>query len=155
MTLGRIIADARATQNPQLLIDTIPYARLIGIRCDLAGEGPVFHLPRNDDNLGNPTRPALHGGVIGGFMEMAALLHLALAADSRGHLPKVIDLSIDYLRPGRLQDTWARCEVVRSGRSIVNVAVRAWQTHDQEPIATARAHFLLPKDAPPAKDHSR
>jgi acyl-coenzyme A thioesterase PaaI-like protein len=105
----------------------------------------IFKLPGNDDNIGNPTLPAIHGGVIGGFMEMAASLHILLIEETV-HLPKVIDFSIDFLRPGRHRDTFAQCDVVRKGRSIVNVAVRAWQTHTDEPIATARAHFLL---APP------
>ena len=142
MSLQQIIEAARSSGRHQDLIDAVPYARLIGIQSAPLGDELIFKLPQNDDNLGNPTLPAIHGGVIGGFMEMAALLHILLAEET-AHLPKVIDFSIDFLRPGRHRDTFAQCEVVRKGRSIVNVAVRAWQTHSAEPIATARAHFLL------------
>lgn len=144
--LRETIERAREQRQPRTLIDAIPYARLIGVECEPQGDALIFRLPRNDDNLGNPTLPALHGGVIGGFMEVSALLHILLAADNGGHTPKVIDFSVDYLRPGRHRDTYAQCEILRKGRNIVNVAVRAWQTRHTEPIATARAHFLL---APP------
>ena len=143
MTLQEIITRARTQRRPQWLIDAIPYARLIGVEGNLIGDELMFRLQSCDDNLGNPTLPALHGGVIGGFMEVSALLHLALTVGVGGYLPKVVDFSIDFLRPGRLRDTFSRCEVVRHGRNIANVAVRAWQTHSDEPIATARAHFLL------------
>lgn len=149
MNLQTAIASAREQRQPEILIGTIPYARLLGVECELLGDELMFRLSRKDDNIGNPTLPALHGGVIGGFMEVSALLHVALTVDTAGHLPKVVDFSIDFLRPGRLLDTYAQCEVVRKGRNIVNVAVRAWQTHSADPIATARAHFLLAPGAGP------
>ena len=58
-------------------------------------------------------------------------------------IPKVVDFSLDYLRPGRLRDTYASCVVVRQGRKVVNVSVTAWQTQRNEPIANARTHLLL------------
>lgn len=143
MELDGVISEARSSGAYAALIDAIPYARLIGMQCEAVGDELLFKLPRNDINLGNPILPALHGGVIGGFMEMAALLHILLVEGSATR-PKVVDFSIDYLRPGRDRDTFAQCDVVRKGRSIVNVAIRAWQTQIGEPIATARAHFLLP-----------
>ena len=96
----------------------------------------------NEDNIGNPTLPALHGGCIGGFMENSAIFHV-LATIETERIPKVIDFSLDYLRPGRFKDTYATCEVVRQGRKVVNVGIKAWQTTQSEPIANARTHLLL------------
>lgn len=124
------------------LIREIPYARLIGLEHYAMGNEIVYKLPKNDDNLGNPTLPALHGGVIGGFMETAGVLHVMMSTDTL-IVPKVVDFSLDYLSPGRHRDTFAKCTFVRQGRKIANVAIYAWQTHESTPIATARANFLL------------
>lgn len=136
------IKQAIAEGDLEALIEQIPYARFIGLEAIRLGDDTIFTLPKNDDNLGNPLLPALHGGVIGGFMETAAILHIMMSAEVF-HIPKVVDFSLDYLRPGRHQDTFARCTFVRQGRKIANVAVSAWQQNDSSPIATARAHFLM------------
>jgi acyl-coenzyme A thioesterase PaaI-like protein len=57
--------------------------------------------------------------------------------------PKIIDFSLDYLRAGMDQDTYAFCRVTRQGGRVANVEVQAWQTDRDKPIALARAHFLL------------
>jgi acyl-coenzyme A thioesterase PaaI-like protein len=106
------------------------------------GEELLFILPAQDGNIGNPTLPAIHGGCIGGFMENAAIFHVLTSTDAQ-RIPKVVDFSLDYLRPGRFRDTYAKCQVVRQGRKVVNVAISAWQTTESELIATARTHLLL------------
>lgn len=137
-------AAHRARQDGDLspVIDTIPYARLLGIQGRYEADELLFCLPPKPSNVGNPTLPALHGGAIGGFLELAGALHLVMTMEVL-KVPKVVDFSIDYVRAGRLQDTWAHCHVVRQGRKLVNVAIQAWQDDRNEPIATARAHFLL------------
>ena len=124
------------------LLQRVPYAGLIGIECSRVGDDLLFKLPANKDNIGNPLLPAIHGGVIAGFMELAAALHLLIFTGAPD-VPKIIDFSLDYLRAGQFRDTWARCQVCRQGRRVANVAVTAWQSTEAEPIATARAHFKI------------
>ena len=124
------------------LIDVVPYIKLLGMEGRIDDGQIRFRLPFGDHNIGNMMIPALHGGVIGGFMESAALLHLMAVRDSLG-LPKTIDFSIDYLRTGHARDTHAECTVVRQGSRVSQVSVSAWQDEPDKPIATARAHFLL------------
>lgn len=124
------------------LLRLIPYAQLIGVECSRVGDDLLFRLPANKDNIGNPLLPAIHGGVIAGFMELSAALHLLIFTGSPD-VPKIIDFSLDYLRAGQFRDTWARCQVCRQGRRVANVAVTAWQSTEGEPIATARAHFKV------------
>ncbi|WP_460117094.1 PaaI family thioesterase [Pseudomonas sp. S2_C03] len=124
------------------LLRRIPYAQLIGVECSRVGDDLLFRLPANKDNIGNPLLPAIHGGVIAGFMELSAALHLLIFTGS-ADVPKIIDFSLDYLRAGQFRDTWARCQVCRQGRRVANVAVTAWQSTEGEPIATARAHFKV------------
>lgn len=137
-----LIAQAREEKSFSELIEKVPYARLIGMKGMSFGEELMFILPASEDNIGNPTLPALHGGCIGGFMENAAIFHV-LATIETERIPKVVDFSLDYLRPGRYKDTYATCEVVRQGRKVVNVGIKAWQTTQSEPIANARTHLLL------------
>ncbi|MHC8393682.1 PaaI family thioesterase [Pseudomonas sp. LB3P93] len=124
------------------LLHLLPYAKLIGVECSRVGDELLFRLPANKDNIGNPLLPAIHGGVIAGFMELSAALHLLIFTGSPG-VPKIIDFSLDYLRTGQFRDTWAKCQVCRQGRRVANVAITAWQTTEAEPIATARAHFKI------------
>ena len=75
-------------------------------------------------------------------MELSGALHL-LVSNSTPKFPKIIDFSLDYLRAGLNQDTYAFCEVSRQGSRVANVEVHAWQEQRDKPIALARAHFLL------------
>ena len=136
------LEQARAQDDFRPLLAQIPYAQLIGIQFERFGKDVLFRLPKNDNTIGNPILPSIHGGVIGGFMELSASLHLMMTSESTA-LPKIIDFSLDYLRAGRHQDTFAECQVWRQGSRVANVAITAWQTERTSPIATARAHFLL------------
>jgi uncharacterized protein (TIGR00369 family) len=120
----------------------IPYVDYLGIRAAGPEADALFRLPFQDKLIGNPHLPALHGGVIAGFAETAATLHLIRTL--RGaKFPKSIDFSIDYLRSGRPVESHAGCEVVRIGSRVALVQVRVWQKSPEQPIAVARGHFLL------------
>jgi len=142
------LQQAHERGNYEALLDLIPYARLIGIECTRLGDELLFRMPANKDNIGNPILPAIHGGVIAGFMELSAALHLLVFTGSAG-VPKIIDFSLDYLRAGQFRDTYAKCQVWRQGRRVANVAITAWQSTQSEPIATARAHFKIEEPARP------
>ncbi len=140
--IEKLVSQGHESGNYLPLIEAIPYASLIGLRVRREGDSVLFHLPISPDNIGNPVLPAIHGGVIAGFMEQAAMLHLMIFMNSSS-FPKIIDFSIDYLRAGLSRETYASCQVWRQGRRVGNVAITAWQTDPNEPIATARAHFKL------------
>jgi acyl-coenzyme A thioesterase PaaI-like protein len=73
---------------------------------------------------------------------MAALAQLAVREPLR-RLPRTIDVTIEYLRPGRALTPYARAEVVKLGRRIANVHVEAWQDARAAPVAALRGHFML------------
>lgn len=142
MDIIAAIKNAKQKRDFKEVMAHVPYACLIGMQGMSIGDELLFILPASENNIGNPTLPAIHGGCIGGFMENAAIFHVLATIDTE-RIPKVVDFSLDYLRPGRFRDTYASCEVVRQGRKVVNVAITAWQTTRNEPIANARTHFLL------------
>ncbi|MCG6658714.1 PaaI family thioesterase [Halomonas campisalis] len=137
----------RAQSDVAAWLALVPYAQHIGIDVtqDPRGDGLIFLLRPQERNIGNVLLPALHGGVVAAFMETAATLDLMLAA-REPRLPRIVDVSIDYLRTARVVPTHARCALLREGRRLANVQVTAWQAQETEPVATARLHFVL---APP------
>ena len=124
------------------MLDSIPYARFLGIKAELAGDEMTAILPFAQHIVGNPMLPAIHGGVLGAFMEMTALAQLAVLTGAP-RPAKTIDVTIDYLRPGRAMDTFARAEVKKAGRRISSVHVEAWQETRAKPVAAIRGHFLM------------
>ncbi|MBX2854517.1 MAG: PaaI family thioesterase [Rhodobacteraceae bacterium] len=157
------IRNLESARNAALerLAETSPFARRIGVRLERLGGELSMTLPFDPKLIGNPVLPALHGGVIGAFLEHTALSQLAwdeiwerletggVAREDiqQGRLPawpRTIDLTIDYLRSGRARDVFARAVVAKRGRRISNVRVEAWQERRDRPIAAAHGHFLLP-----------
>lgn len=142
MSLADIIEHAPSSETLALWLQKVPYASYLGIEARVDGEDILFILPPDDKLIGNPGIRAIHGGVIGAFMEQAGAFHL-IARMENPVLPKIIDFSLDYLRANYAQHTYARCNVTRQGRSVANVHVTAWQEDENKPTATARAHFLI------------
>ncbi|MBB5016899.1 uncharacterized protein (TIGR00369 family) [Chitinivorax tropicus] len=142
MNLVDKLATAKSSGDYSDIIAQIPYATLLGVKMTEQDGEPFFTLPFNAANIGNTLLPALHGGAIGGFLENAALLHLIWARESN-EIPKTIDFSLDYLRPGKAQDLFAVCDITKQGKRVANVLMTAWQTDRNKPVAVARAHFLL------------
>lgn len=130
------------SEQLKALLERIPYARFLGVRAELAGDEMTAVLPFADHLIGNPTLPAIHGGVLGAFMEMTALIQLSIK-EGQARQPRVIDVSIEYLRSGRPLTTYARAEIKKVGRRIANVHVEAWQEQRDAPIAALRGHFLV------------
>lgn len=131
-----------AQQRLNAVLASIPYARFIGVRAELAGDEMTAVLPFSDLIVGNPILPAIHGGVLGAFMEMTALAQLSIVEPLKRQ-PRTIDVSIEYLRSGRPLTTFARARINKVGRRIANVHVEAWQEQRAAPIAALRGHFLL------------
>jgi len=124
-----------------------PYVRRIGVRFEEHGDELTAVLPYGDALVGNPLIPALHGGAVGAFMEITAAASL-MAATPLAAMPKPIDVAVDYLRPARPLDVYARAMITRQGGRVANVRVEAWQERRSAPVATLHGHFLVkPKDA--------
>lgn len=142
MSFAEQIAAARSSGDYNGLIDAIPYFKWLGLAVEWQGDELVTVLPFQDMLIGNPVLPALHGGVTGAFLESAALLSL-MAQMQTTQVPKIITITIEYLRPGGPTATYASGIVTRQGRRVANVRAEAWQDDRAHPIAAAAAHFLL------------
>lgn len=147
MTPAEILKAANlAGTKPDLsaLVASIPYARYLGIQVDRKGTEITTVLPFARHLIGNPVLPALHGGVVGGFLETTAMLQ-AIFEVGGVEMPRPVDINIDYLRSGRPIDTFARAVITKQGRRVINIHAHAWQDEHDRPIATLRGHLLLPE----------
>ncbi len=124
------------------LIASVPYMGFLGMTAELAGDEMTAILPFSPHLVGNTHLPALHGGVLGAFLEMTALCQLGVREPLRRQA-RTIDVTIEYLRPGRPVTTYARADVRKIGRRIANVHVEAWQEARASPVAALRGHFML------------
>ena len=129
----------------ETFLQRVPYIRFLGMQAELAGDEMTAILPPSPHLIGNTFIPALHGGVIGAFLEMTALAQLSIAQPS-ARVHKTIDITIEYLRPGRAQTAYARADLRKVGRRIANVHVEAWQETRASPVAALRGHFMLSAD---------
>jgi len=143
----------------------VPYARYLGVGFDRRGDELTAVLAFSEKLIGNPFLPALHGGAVGAFLEITAIMELAwgqvwermegggdgaarIEAGEFPALPKTIDFTVDYLRTGLPRDAYARARVNRSGRRYASVHVEAWQDNRARPFAQATGHFLMPREEP-------
>jgi uncharacterized protein (TIGR00369 family) len=123
-------------------VDAIPYARFLGVEVERAETAWDCVLPFRDELVGNARLPAIHGGVLGAFLELTALLRL-MDEDGVATVPKPINFSIDYLRSAGPRATRARAEIFKLGRRIAHVHVVAWQDERDRPVAAGNGKFLL------------
>ncbi len=128
--------------NIDKLLEANPYISHLGLSYELKNKHIIAHLPFKNDLVGNPMIPAIHGGVIAACMELVAVAQLMGEAKLK-NLPKTVNISIDYLRSGKPQETFAKANVFKLGRRVANIEAIAWQEDENKPIARLHGNFLL------------
>ncbi|SFS70817.1 PaaI family thioesterase [Brevundimonas viscosa] len=124
------------------LLETIPYARFLGLTSTATGDELTVTMPFADRLIGNPLLPALHGGSTAALLELTAVAQVARLYP-RLRLPRPINVTVAYLRSGKPLDVQARARISKAGRRVAHVEARAWQENEDQPIATLAAHFLI------------
>lgn len=124
------------------LLDTLPYARFLGLLTRQDEDQLTVTMPFADKLIGNPVLPALHGGSTAAMLELTAVAQVALLYP-RLELPRPINVTVTYLRSGRPQDVYARARISKAGRRVAHVQAEAWQDDEAQPIASLSAHFLV------------
>jgi uncharacterized protein (TIGR00369 family) len=106
----------------------IPFNAWLGMKVvEAAAARVVLRVPFRPELVGDPSRPALHGGVLSALADTAGGLAVfaALGDPSRGRA-STVDLRVDYLRPARLEDLACHAELVRMGNrvAVVRMTIR-------------------------------
>jgi len=124
------------------MADLPPYAKLLGVRLDHENGLPLLVLPHGNHLIGRPG--FMHGGAIAGLLELAGFAAIRHAlGDAQVRRIKPINVTVDYMRGGRLVETRAAARVTRLGRRVANVEAEAWQGERGKLIATAKLNLML------------
>jgi acyl-coenzyme A thioesterase PaaI-like protein len=140
--LGDLVRMARESGNFAPLMEAIPYLRFLGVTAESLNGELVGKMAYADSLIGNASLPALHGGTIGALLESTAIFQALLESETLV-LPKIVTITVDFLRSGRPVDTFAKGTITKQGRRVVNVGVEAWQEDRARPIARANAIFIV------------
>jgi acyl-coenzyme A thioesterase PaaI-like protein len=140
--MGDAIRALRATGDGSAFCAAVPYLRHMRIALRVVDGRVQGSMPFHEDLIGNHTLPALHGGAVGALLEATATGEVLRGSDELS-LPRVVDLTVDYLRMGKAIETFARATITREGRRVLSIRAEAWQDEPDRPIATLQAHFLL------------
>jgi uncharacterized protein (TIGR00369 family) len=123
-------------------IANIPYARFVGITVNEENGEARTLMQFRDGLIGNQRLPAIHGGVVGAFLEMAAMIELVHEMGGE-RIPKPVNFNVNYLRTAGPKDCVARGEVVKLGKRIAHVRVVGWQDDPQRPFGSGYGSFLI------------
>ncbi len=130
--------------DPRDIEIVTPYARSVGIALDRwEGGMPVLRVDFADAVQGRPG--ALHGGAISGLLETAGYgaLRAKLARAGRVAQMKPINITVQFLRSGKMRPSFAMARIVKLGRRAANLSVEAWQDDASKPIASAVMNILM------------
>lgn len=120
-----------------------PYAETMGFSKTRDDAGRLVLLMEFDQ--GKAGRPGfIHGGAIAGMLETIAYLALseALGETDRPQI-KPVNVTVNYLRGGVEQTTYARATIERLGKRMANIEAIAWQEDPTKPIAMAQMNIML------------
>jgi uncharacterized protein (TIGR00369 family) len=126
----------------RLMVEKSPFNRWLGMKGVSAGDGRgVIELPVREEFVGDPRRPALHGGVISALLDTTGGL-AAWSTLAENESVSTVDLLVDYLEPGRVGGP-LRCEaeVLRKGNRVCHTRMRV--TQDGVLVAEGRAVYNI------------
>jgi uncharacterized protein (TIGR00369 family) len=134
----------------EFIQEHVPFNRFLGMELTRLDEGFCrIEMDPRPEFIGDPMRPALHGGVLSTLCDAAGGAAVWTKVEPLDRI-STIDLRVDYLAPGRLARLVAEANVMRVGNRVGVVDVRIF--HADEPtvtIAVARAVFSVKRGAAP------
>jgi uncharacterized protein (TIGR00369 family) len=112
----------------RLMEEHVPFNRLLGLRGETVATGTcVLLLPVRAEFVGDPRRPALHGGVISSLIDTAGGL-AAWSALPPGESVSTVDLRVDFLEPAGLgAPLRAEADLLRKGNRVCHVRISVTQ----------------------------
>jgi uncharacterized protein (TIGR00369 family) len=136
--MGAELTEAQR-QRVERALDTVPFARLLGIQLESVVAGhAVLALPLRDELKQN--HGVVHGGAIASLIDSAmAFAIIPLLAEKER--TTTVDLTIHYLRPLTEGVAKSSARVVRAGRRVIVVSAEVVD-HKEQLVATALSTYL-------------
>src|SRR5271169_486950 len=119
-----------------------PFNRLLGIKGEWIEPGrAVLLLPVREELIGDPRRPALHGGAISALADTAGGA-AAWSTLAQEETVSTVDITVDFLEPAGLgAPLRGEAQVIRKGNRVCHVRVSV--TQDGAQVAEARAVYNI------------
>ena len=116
------------TKLREILEEHVPFNKLLGIKGESVEVGrTVLVLPVRPEHVGDPRRPALHGGVLSTLIDTAGGV-AAWTALGPEESVSTVDLTVDYLEPAGLgEPLLAAAQLVRKGNRVCHVRIAVTQ----------------------------
>lgn len=126
--------DTTLEKVQRLFDELIPFHVFLGMGLEALGDGRArMRVRYRPEFVGDPSRPALHGGLISTLIDATggAAVWSTLELSDR---VSTVDLRVDYLRPAKLEDLVAEGVVIRAGNRVGVVSIRVY--HPASPDET-------------------
>ena len=129
----------------QVMEELIPFNRYLGVKVTGVRKGFArLEVPFRDELVGDPLRPALHGGVLSALADAAGGGAVWTGIEDERARVSTIDLRIDYLRPARLVTLIAEATVVRLGNRVGVADVRlSHPDAEADTVATGKGVYNI------------
>lgn len=139
---------ARLAEIRELFLTRIPFNRVLGIEIVQLSPGEaLFSVPFRPELIGDPDRPALHGGVLSAVADTCGgcAVWTAVGEDDR---VSTIDLRVDYLRPGQPEELRCVGRVLRLGNRVGVAQITLFHPSAEDtPIAEAKGVYSVKRAA--------
>lgn len=145
------MTEEESTRLKEFMEQRIPFNAFLGMKVTLMGDGEAeMMIPIRPELTGDPFRPALHGGVLSTIADTVGGLAVFTQIGTT-RIASTVDLRIDYLRPGQVdQPILARARVIRIGNRVAATQTVVYQNDIDKPIATANAVYnVVTRDQTP------
>ena len=124
--------------------ELIPFNKYLGLQVERIAVGETrMMIPFASWLVGDPNRPALHGGVTSALADAAGGL-AALTTLEPGTAVSTIDLRIDFLEHGLTDEAlWCEAHVRRTGARVVVVHMQVLQRGNDRLVAEGRGAYSI------------
>jgi uncharacterized protein (TIGR00369 family) len=124
--------------------EEIKFNSYLGIKLTAAGQGFArMELPYDPRFIGDPFRPALHGGLISTLLDTTGGAAVWTELEE-GDKISTVDLRVDYLLPCPLETIVCEGRVARKGNRVVVTDMRVFARSEPDRIiATGKAVYNL------------
>lgn len=96
----------------------IAFNKFLGMKVEEIREGYArIRVPFRAELIGDPVRPAIHGGVLSALIDACGGVACFTMVDPSDRL-STVDMRVDYLRPAAAVDLVCVSEVVRMGNRV-------------------------------------
>ncbi len=139
-------ADMQGINMQEVIEEGIPFDKFLGLKVEHIEHGfAKLRLPFREEFIGDPRRPALHGGVISMLIDTCGGSAVWASGNVEDRVA-TIDMRVDYLRPAGPEDLIAEARVRLLGSRVGNAQVIVYSASDPELIvAEGRAVYNVRK----------